>query len=140
MNYLIESNHPWIGLGLGMFGGAIAMQHQIIDGMEYFYLDNYYLKIMAEMGYLGCGAFILLLVFLAVVGFRSVYRGKKLSLPKGATSMRPLAAGMLSGLCGVLVHCYFENIFEEPYMMAYFWILAAMIVYVGFLRPKTAKK
>ena len=123
-----------------MFGGAIAMQHQIIDGMEYFYLDNYYLKIMAEMGYLGFGAFILLLVFLAVVGFRSVYRGKKLALPKGATSMRPLAAGMLSGLCGVLVHCYFENIFEEPYMMAYFWILAAMIVYVGFLRPKTAKK
>lgn len=140
MNYLIESNHPWIGLGLGMFGGAIAMQHQIIDGMEYFYLDNYYLKIMAEMGYLGFGAFILLLVFLAVIGFRSVYRGKKLALPKGATSMRPLAAGMLSGLCGVLVHCYFENIFEEPYMMAYFWILAAMIVYVGFLRPKTAKK
>lgn len=136
MNYLIESNHPWIGLGLGMFGGAIAMQHQIIDGMEYFYLDNYYLKIMAEMGYIGFGAFILLLVFLVAIACRCIFRGKTISVPEGKPSMRPLAAGMFSGLCGVLAHCYFENIFEEPYMMAYFWIMAAMIVYVGFLRPR----
>ena len=45
-----------------------------------------------------------------------------------------MCAGMLSGMAGVLVHCYFENIFEEPYMMVYFWAIAAMIVYFGFLR------
>ncbi len=138
MNYLIESNHPWIGLGLGMFGGAIAMQHKIIDGMEYFYLDNYYLKIMAEMGYIGFGAFILLVVFLVGVACRCIFRSKKAAVPEGTGSMRPLAAGIFSGLCGVLAHCYFENIFEEPYMMAYFWIMAAMVVYIGFLRPKAA--
>lgn len=38
-------------------------------------------------------------------------------------------------MAGVLVHCYFENIFEEPYMMAIFWTIAAMTVYLGFLRP-----
>ena len=45
-----------------------------------------------------------------------------------------LCAGIFAGLCGVLVHCFFENIFEEPYMMVYFWAIAAMIVYFGFLR------
>ena len=40
---------------------------------------------------------------------------------------------------GVLLHCYFENIFEEPYMMAYFWGLAAALMYAGFFR-KNAKK
>ena len=40
---LIRSN-PVFGFGLGRFGGAIAMQNQVIDGMNYFYMDNYYLK------------------------------------------------------------------------------------------------
>ena len=43
---------------------------------------------------------------------------------------------MFCGLLGVLVHCFFENIFEEPYMMVYFWAIAAMIVYFGFLRDE----
>ncbi len=136
LNYLVESGHPWVGLGFGMFGGAIAVQNKIIDQWDYFYMDNYYLKIMAEMGYLGFAAFLILLVFLAVTCCRSIYRAKA---QEGA-SMKPLAAGMFSGLCGVLMHCYFENIFEEPYMMAYFWIMAAMIVYIGFIRPRLQQK
>ncbi len=136
LNYLKESGHPWLGLGLGMFGGAIAVQNKIIDQWDYFYMDNYYLKIMAEMGYLGFAAFVILLVFLVAISCRSIFRAKEISKPEKGQSMKPLAAGMFAGLCGVLMHCYFENIFEEPYMMAYFWIMAAMIVYIGFLRPK----
>ncbi len=134
LNYLVESGHPWLGLGLGMFGGAIAVQNTIIDQWDYFYMDNYYLKIMAEMGYLGFAAFIILLLFLVVVSCRSIFRAGKAE--ETTTSMKPLAAGMFAGICGVLMHCYFENIFEEPYMMAYFWIFAAMIVYIGFFRKK----
>ena len=135
LNYLEESGHPWLGLGLGMFGGAIAMQTQIIDQWDYFYLDNYYLKIMVEMGYLGFAFFVLLLAALLYVGFRCLYRSRT---PKESTEPRvqPLAAGILAGLSGVLVHCYFENIFEEPYMMAYFWMMAAMLVYLGFFRQR----
>lgn len=132
LNYLKESGHPWLGLGLGMFGGAIAVQNKIIDQWDYFYMDNYYLKIMAEMGYLGFAAFVILLLFLVAVSCRSIFRAGRQS----EGSMKPLAAGMFAGICGVLLHCYFENIFEEPYMMAYFWILAAMIVYIGFFRNK----
>lgn len=137
LNYLKESGHPWLGLGLGMFGGAIAVQNKIIDQWDYFYMDNYYLKIMAEMGYLGFAAFIILLVFLIAAACRSIFRTKPAKEERG---MRPLAAGMFAGICGVLMHCYFENIFEEPYMMAYFWIMAAMLVYIGFFRRKNAKQ
>lgn len=134
LNYLTESGHPWLGLGLGMFGGAIAVQNKIIDQWDYFYMDNYYLKIMVEMGYLGFAAFLILLVFLTVTACRCIFRSKEIAKPQSSNSMKPLAAGMFAGICGVLMHCYFENIFEEPYMMAYFWILAAMIVYIGFFR------
>lgn len=135
LNYLVESGHPWLGLGLGMFGGAIAMQTQIIDQWDYFYLDNYYLKIMVEMGYLGFIFFVVLLAVLLYVGCRAVYRSRT---PKDdpAPRVQPLAAGILAGLSGVLVHCYFENIFEEPYMMAYFWMMAAMLIYLGFFRQR----
>ncbi len=130
LTYLSAS--PVLGLGLGMFGGAVAMQHQVYSWMTYFYIDNYYLKILTEMGYLGLTFFVLLIVCLLLTGLRAVWRTKQ---PAGE-GVSPLCVGMLAGLCGVLAHCYFENIFEEPYMMAYFWIIAAMIVYLGFFRKK----
>ena len=112
------------------------MQHKVYSWMSYFYMDNYYLKILTEMGYVGFAFFIALMVSLVLIGLRAVYRTKK----SDGGKMSPLCTGMFAGLCGVLVHCYFENIFEEPYMMAYFWIIAALIVYLGFFRkPAEAK-
>ncbi len=130
--------NPVFGFGLGMFGGAVAMQHQIYKWISYFYVDNYYLKILVEMGWVGFACFVLLLLVLLYTGLRTVYRTSKTYRRKdrdGQRSLYPLCVGMFAGLCGVLVHCYFENIFEEPYMMAYFWTIASMLVYAGFLRP-----
>jgi len=109
---------------LGRFGGAVAMQNQYLEVTEtfkYFYLDNYYLKIAVEMGYPGIIAFVFLTVALVWQGLRSCGRSLR-------TSLQPLTAGMLAGLTGVLVHCLFENIFEEPYMMALFWGIAAALM------------
>ena len=50
-----------------------------------------------------------------------------------------LACGIFAGLIGVLAHSYFENIFEVPYMNAYFWGLSAAIMFLGFIRPKKNK-
>ncbi len=133
LTYLSAS--PVLGLGLGMFGGAVAMQHQVYSWMSYFYLDNYYLKILTEMGALGFTFFVLLLIGLLLTGLRAIWRT---SQPSGGGT-KPLCVGMFAGLCGVLTHCYFENIFEEPYMMAYFWIIVAMIVYLGFFRRAEAE-
>ncbi len=123
--------NPFFGFGLGMFGGAVAMQHKIYSAVSYFYVDNYYLKILVEMGVAGLICFVLLLLCLLYTGLRCVRRCSK---ARDAWRYYPLCAGMFSGLCGVLTHCFFENIFEEPYMMAYFWTIAAMLVYLGFFR------
>jgi len=127
--------NPLLGFGLGMFGGAVAMQNKVYAWISYFYVDNYYLKILVEMGYVGLTAFLLMMLGFIAAGLRSVYRSSK--APKEG-SMYPLCAGMFAGLCGVLLHCCFENIFEQPYMMAYFWSIAAMIVYIGFFRRRGA--
>ena len=132
---LLQASGIWTGVGHGMFGGAVAMQNQVLDNVQYFYLDNYYLKTLVENGYLGLGAFIIMLLGMIVTSCRSICRTGAQWKQK-ANRNYPLVVGMFCGLCGVLVHCFFENIFEEPYMMVYFWAIAAMIVYFGFLRPE----
>lgn len=129
MLYLTVHSNPLFGFGLGMFGGAVAMQNKVYNWVSYFYMDNYYLKILVEMGYVGLIAFIIMLVVLAASSLRAIYRSRS---KNGKFS--PLCVGMFSGLCGVMTHCFYENIFEEPYMMAYFWGIAAVIAYLGFIR------
>lgn len=140
---LLMENSPWLGFGLGRFGGAVAMNNRLLDETEtfrYFYMDNYYLKTLVEMGYLGLFFFLLVLAVFVITGLRAVYRSGagyatlagRDALVRNTGNPRVLSAGILSGLCGVLTHCYFENIFEEPYMMAYFWGLAALLVFLGF--------
>lgn len=132
---LLQESDPLLGFGLGRFGGAVAMQNKIIeetDTFQYFYMDNYYLKTLVEMGYLGLIFFIVLLVGLVLWCLRSIGRTKLTETDRS----RVLAVSMFAGMCGVLVHCYFENIFEVPYMMAYFWSMAAAVLYLGYFRKK----
>ncbi len=156
---LLSENNPWLGFGLGRFGGAVAMNNKLLDETEefsYFYMDNYYLKTMVEMGYIGIIFFVILLAALLIWGLRAIYqsgrgysrtelpcleeeknhakRMKNDPLTRAVGNPKLMAIGIFSGLCGVLVHCYFENVFEEPYMMAYFWGLAAGLMYLGFFR------
>ena len=116
-------------------GGDGAMQNQVLDGIDYFYVDNYFLKTMVEMGYCGLAAFCLMLLGFLGAACRALYR-KAQDFKAGLDRLFPLCAGMFAGLCGVIVHCFFENIFEEPYMMAWFWSIAGLLAYIGFLRKE----
>lgn len=147
---LIRENSPWLGFGLGRFGGAVAMNNQVMDKteeFEYFYMDNYYLKTLVETGYTGIIFYMLALiafVFMALRAIKSCEDGRAYgvfddALHRNSGSDKCLAAGLFAGLSGVLVHCYFENIFEEPYMMAYFWGLAAALFRLGRLRRAALK-
>lgn len=140
---LLMENSPWIGFGLGRFGGAVAMNNQLLDETEtfqYFYMDNYYLKTLVEMGYVGLIFFLLVIAVFLVSGLKAIHRsGAGHSMRKGQDALirnignpKLLTVGIFSGLVGVLTHCFFENIFEEPYMMAYFWGLAALMAFLGF--------
>ncbi|MBR4132567.1 MAG: O-antigen ligase family protein [Oscillospiraceae bacterium] len=130
--HYLHAFSPAFGIGFGMFGGAVAMQNPVSPWMKYFYTDNYYIKILAENGYVGLVSFILMMVGVVWTGLRGWFRQRH-------EPQAPLCAGTLAGLCGVLAHCYFENIFEEPYMAVCFWTIAAMMMYLGFIRDRIAQ-
>ena len=88
---------------------------------------------MIEMGYTGLAAFLITVISFLANGCRALYRTAQ-QKKQALSRLFPLCAGIFAGLCGVFVHCGFENIFEEPYMMAYFWSLAGLLMWAGFLR------
>ena len=143
---LLHEGNPWLGFGLGMFGGAVAMNNKLLDETKvfyYFYMDNYYLKTLVEMGYLGFIFYVLLLAAVLYMGVKAIQRSDRPysdsasdALVRAEGNMRLWAVAIFSGVCGVLLHCYFENIFEEPYMSSYFWGLVAALIYMGFFRQK----
>ncbi len=144
---LLTPANKWTGFGLGRFGGAVAMNNQVLEQttyFKYFYMDNYYLKTMVEMGYIGIIFFALLLIVLMVNGLRAPNRAgtgyrvdrTKDPLFRNAGNDKLICVGILCGLLAVLTHCFYENIFEEPYMMTYFWGLAACLVYFGYFADK----
>ena len=147
---LLHENSPWLGFGLGRFGGAVAMNNQVLDktkDFEYFYMDNYYLKTLVEMGYIGIIFYIVALVAFVIMAIRAIHacnEGRVWgiyddALTRSNGSLKCIAAGLFAGMAGVLVHCYFENIFEEPYMMAYFWGLAAALQRLGAISRERSK-
>jgi len=135
---LLHDSNSWIGFGLGRYGGAVAMQNQVLksSNFTYFYMDNYYLKTMVEMGYIGIFLYLLLLLGLILWCLRSIGRTPL----KTEKPMKVLTVAMFSGMMGVLAHCIFENIFEVPYMSAYFWSMGAAILYLGYFRKKNPQK
>ncbi|MBN2853588.1 MAG: O-antigen ligase family protein [Clostridia bacterium] len=105
------------GVGLGHFGGAVAM-HYPNYFPKAFYMDNYFLKTAVETGILGVTSFIVLLYAMLSSIFKNVKLNK--NTPQG-----DLLLALFSGLFGVTVHCFFENIFEVPGMITLFWMVAA---------------
>jgi len=122
---LFNSANTFVGYGLGRFGGAVAMQNQTNKGISYFYMDNYYLKTLVEMGYLGLLSYVVLILSTLFCGLRAIWRVK-------GTNLHPVAVALLSAMTGVMVHCFTENIFEVPYMNAVFWGMAAVLIFIGF--------
>ena len=128
--YVSDANAWPMGLGYGMYGGAVAMQNQINPEYVYTYVDNYYVKIIAENGIIGITALLTMLSGLFWNGARSCARNAD-------NEYKPLCAGMLMGLIGFMVQSFFECLWEEPYLMALFFIVAAMLIYAGFYRKKS---
>lgn len=126
---LFEQN-KLMGVGLGHFGGAVALNHKDLIPNA-FSMDSYWLKTAVEMGIVGIIAFGILIGVLIFWSVRSI----KLSEDY---DKRLLVAGGFAGLCGVLFHNITENIFEVPYMVVYFWVVASLVFYFG-LRSRKAK-
>jgi len=120
--------HKWTGVGLGHFGGAVAMNNNNLVP-DTFYMDNYWLKTAVEMGLAGITAFFILIFILVLWSIRAVKQSENYDT-------RLVTAGGFAGLCGVIVHNMMENVFEVQYMVAYFWVTAALVFYFGLRRKK----
>lgn len=117
----------WLGTGFGRFGGAVAANHGIRDTV---YMDNYYLKIAVETGLLGITAFVLLIGSLIVWCLRAIRNLKK-------SPYVNLVQGIFAGMCGLLIHAFAENVFEVPSVNTYFWIMAGIVMYLGFISKES---
>lgn len=122
----IFADYPVLGVGLGQFGGAVAMNNDvkfIVDNeiIEAFYMDNYMLKTAVEAGLVGFISFMALMYSVFINGLRTVRTA--------ATDVsKELSTGILAGLCGVIVHNLVENIFEVPMMTSLFWMFTAVLM------------
>lgn len=125
----VDHDHAWAGgLGYGIYGGAVAVQNKINQNYDYMYVDNYYVKILAENGIIGLATLLFSMLGLTWNGFKAISRAKG--------RKKPLCVGLLAGLLGILVQSIFESIWEEPYMMALFFVVAAMLIFEGFFSEK----
>ena len=114
-------SEPVFGLGLGKYGGAVGDRH-----FGTTYVDSYYFKTMAEIGLIGLGLYLWLMVVLLKNGYDVWIR------EKGQRGYL-LTAGILTGLLGVILHNAVENIFEVPFMNTYFWLLAGILLSMPYL-------
>lgn len=120
--------NKWFGVGLGHFGGAVAMNNQDLIP-DTFYMDNYWLKTAVEMGCFGLAAFCLLMISLIIWSVRSIKYNSD-------SDIKLIISGGFAGLCGIITHNLVENVFEVPYMVVYFWVVAALVFYFGLRRRK----
>jgi len=128
--FYILQDHPWVGLGLGRFGGAVAMNNKlttIIRGrsVDTFYMDNYYMKIAVESGIIGLVSFVFLMWQVYSISLKTINIIKD-------KDEKNLAIGIMCGLIGVMVHCFVENIFEVPMMGIFFWSFVACLAQMWY--------
>ena len=102
---------PILGLGLGRFGSGVAIKY---FSEAAYSVDNYFVKIAAQMGLFGFFAFGYLVI--------SALRRVRYNISRVARSSdRLLALGLLAGLMGVIFHAFVENLLDFPAMGVYFW-------------------
>jgi len=116
VGYQLWKKNKAFGVGLGRFGGAVAINNKLSP----FYLDNYYLKTMTEMGLFGiiAMAFVIICFIISTVKIMRCQRDFNRQLE---------VLGLFVGGIGVLVQNFVENIFEVPAMIIYFWMFIALI-------------
>ncbi len=92
-----------------------------IRTMPTFHAHNTYLQTAAEMGIPGLVAFLLFLFTLFKYGINKLVK-------QDDKYIRVMAAGVLSGLGGVLFHGLVENILYLPRIIFTFWIMVSLVL------------
>lgn len=112
------------GEGFGKFGGSVATINKVRGA---FYVDNYYLKAAVEMGIFGLVTFLASLYNGVIWSFRAAYRVED-KVSKG------IIQSGFGAMMGILVTNIVLNNFDAPSVTTYFWTIAAVCVYMGYIR------
>ncbi len=120
-------NNLLFGEGFGQFGGAVATNNKVRGA---FYVDNYYIKAAVEMGIFGLVTFLAALYNGVVWSFRASYKVED-KVSKG------LIQSGFGAMVGILVTNIVLNNFDAPSVVTYFWTIAAVCVFLGFVRKGT---
>ena len=115
--FTIFEENPVLGIGPGGYGGAVAYRSQAFSGL---YVDNYYLEILSNYGFLG------LFIFLWIIYeiFRKIIKSIKFSTDDD----KYLIYGIISGLFGFFIHNFTENLWEVVPLTVTVWFLAGVAV------------
>jgi len=112
----------WTGMGLGQYGGSVALSHKLNNSVS---LDNYYLKTAVEMGIFGMIALIALLYGTVAWCLRALSKIRD-------KVQKEWARGIIAGIAGIILYNLFENMLEIPLISSYFWMLAGVVMFLGY--------
>lgn len=108
---LVE-DRPLLGRGPASYGGASAYRAQAFSGL---YVDNYYLEILSNYGFLGFIAFLWLIL--------EILRNIGVFARKSYPEDQPVQYGILAGIIGFLLHNLAENLWEVVPLSIIFWFV-----------------
>lgn len=111
---LVEER-PLLGRGPASYGGAAAYRAQAFSGL---YVDNYYLEILSNYGFLGFLAFVWLLL--------EILRNVGVFAATSHTEDQPIQYGILAGIIGFLFHNFAENLWEVIPLSITFWLVVGI--------------
>jgi len=115
--YISES--PLFGHGLGITG-APSMRNADFLRDRYVLMDNYYLKLLVETGFVGTLLFLIILlscIFVSIKQFRNL-RDKELAR---------ISLGIGIALCVIFFISFTLSVLENPVINIYFWLLIGLL-------------
>ena len=123
-DYALEMSetNPWFGVGIGNYGAAKKPYADYAEMDVWDIVNNQYIELLAETGYVGLGAFILIII---VVIWRSIIAFYRTQEP----IIKFTLAGLLAAFIGTLVQ---YNFFSTLYII-HIWVLIGLLVAVGSL-------
>jgi O-antigen ligase len=116
----IFKKHPFLGIGPGGFGGAVAYGIQAFGGL---YVDNYYFLTLSSYGFPGLAMFL----FVLVSAIREAFKG----LQNAISRDRLLVAGLIGGMVAFMIHLVAENLWQITPLVISFWLVAGLAFALG---------
>lgn len=120
--FMIWKENPIFGTGIGTVGDSVATRHDMPGAT---WIDNQYVKLLAETGLVGIIAYVAMVFAPIIAGAKAVFGSKQ----KG-TYLYALNAGVTAALFGLIVENVTAAIIEDLNVTTHFWVLIA-ILYVG---------